>query len=293
MKNKDAIRVAILDLYDNLPNEGMRCIKEIVSAHDQKINGHPVIYEVFDTRAKGEIPDLSYDIYISSGGPGSPYDGEGKEWEKKYFAWWAAVWRYNQNHRERKKYVFAICHSFQMMCRYFDLAEVTKRDSKSFGVMPVHKTPAGEEEWLYEGLPDPFFAADFRDWQVVQPNHRAFREIGAEILSLEKIRPHVDKERSIMAIRLSPEIVGVQYHPEADPEAMRVHALKPERKKDIIERFGLEKYNELMHRLDDPSLLWRTREAIMPRFLVDAIEKLRPETNGNGNFSKNLARMAE
>ncbi|MCI0695990.1 GMP synthase [candidate division KSB1 bacterium] len=282
-ENNHPICVAILDLYDNLPNQGMRCIKEIVSAHDKKVNGHPVTYDVYDTRAKAEVPDLSYDIYISSGGPGSPYDGEGKEWETKYFHWWESVWKYNQNHHANKKYVFAICHSFQMMCRYFDLAAVTMRQSKSFGVMPVHKTPAGEQEWLYAGLPDPFFAADFRDWQVVQPNQRVFQQLGAEILSLEKIRPHISKERSIMAIRLSPEIVGVQYHPEADPEAMRVHAIKPERKQDIINRFGLEKYNELMQRLDDPSLLWRTREAIMPRFLVGAIKKLRPETNGNGS----------
>jgi len=274
-KVKSPIRGAIIDLYDNLPNEGMRCIKEIVSQQDKKVNGHPVTYEVFDTRAKAEIPDLSYDIYISSGGPGSPFDGEGKEWEKKYFHWWESVWRYNQNHAT-KKYVFAICHSFQMMCRYFDLAEVTRRGSKSFGVMPVHKTPAGAQEWLYDGLPDPFYAADFRDWQVVQPNDSRLQELGAEILALEKIRPHVPKERSLMAIRVSPEIVGVQFHPEADPEAMRVHAVKPERKRDIIARFGSDKYVELMQRLEDPGLLWQTRNTVMPRFLEDAMTKLRP-----------------
>lgn len=280
-KEKPPIRVAIIDLYDSLPNEGMRCIKEIVAQHDQKVNGHAVTYEVFDTRAKAEIPDLSYDLYISSGGPGSPFDGNGKEWEKKYFDWWEAVWRYNKNHVD-KKYVFAICHSFQMMCRFFNLADITQRNSKSFGVLPVHKTPAGEQERLYEGLPDPFYVADFRDWQVVQPNNRVLNELGAEVLSLEKIRPQVAFERSITGIRISPEIVGVQFHPEADPEAMRVHAIKPERKQDIIERFGLEKYNELMERLDDPSLLRRTRNTVMPRFMVEAIQKLRPEANGNG-----------
>lgn len=279
-KEKPPIRVAIIDLYDNLPNEGMRCIKEIVAQHDQKVNGHPITYDVFDTRAKAEIPDLSYDLYISSGGPGSPFDGDGKEWETKYFEWWEAVWRYNQNHSD-KKYVFAICHSFQMMCRFFNLAEITQRNSKSFGVMPVHKTLAGEQERLYQGLPDPFYVADFRDWQVVQPNERILNELGAEVLSLEKIRPHVTFERSITGIRISSEIVGVQFHPEADPEAMRVHAIKPERRQDIITRFGLEKYNELMQRLDDPSLLWHTRNTVMPRFMVDAILKLRPETNGH------------
>jgi GMP synthase-like glutamine amidotransferase len=282
MKENHPIKVAIIDLYDNLPNEGMRCIKEIVAQHDQKINGQHVIYEVFAARSKAEIPGLEYDIYISSGGPGSPFDGEGKAWEKKYFDWWAAVWRHNKNSTAEKKYVFAICHSFQMMCRFFEMAQVTKRGSKSFGIMPVHQTAAGQRDWLYDGLPNPFYAADFRDWQVVQPNPRLLKELGAEILSLEKIRPHVPLERSIMAIRVSPEIVGVQYHPEADPEAMRVHALKPERKQDIVEKNGLAKYNEFLQRLDDPSYLWRARKTIMPSFLVDAIKNLRPQAAGNG-----------
>jgi GMP synthase-like glutamine amidotransferase len=281
MKKNHFLKVAILDLYDNLPNEGMRCIKEIVKQHDKKVNGHSLTWDVFETRYKGEIPGLEYDVYISSGGPGSPFDGEGKAWEKKYFAWWEAVWRHNQNHPSQKKYVFAICHSFQMMCRFFELARVTARGSKSFGIMPVHKTPAGKRERFYDGLPDPFYAADFRDWQVVQPNHRVLKELGAEILSLEKIRPHIPLERSIMAIRVSPEIVGVQYHPEADPEAMRVHALKPERKQDIVAKYGMKKYDELMQRLDNPDYLWRTRNTIIPNFLIDAIQNLCPEPANN------------
>jgi homoserine O-succinyltransferase/O-acetyltransferase len=53
------------------------------------------------------------------------------------------------------------------------------------------------------------FAADFRWWQVTQPNKKVFSELGAEILALEKIRLHVDYERAIMAIRISPEICSV------------------------------------------------------------------------------------
>ena len=66
------LKLAILDLYDNTPNQGMRCIKEIVKHFDSEYD-----WKVFDVRGKAEVPDLSYDIYISTGGPGSPHDGDG------------------------------------------------------------------------------------------------------------------------------------------------------------------------------------------------------------------------
>ncbi len=276
------IRVAILDLYDNLPNEGMRCIKELLIESDGKYWSQPLTFEVFETRYKAEICSLDFDIYVSTGGPGSPFDGEGKMWERRYFKWWEAVWQHNQRGTpaHARKYVFAICHSFQMMCRFFNLAAVTKRGSKSFGIMPIHKTAVGERERLYAGLENPFYAADFRDWQVVEPNTQTLQALGAEILSLEKIRPHVPLERSITAIRVSPEIIGVQFHPEADPRSMLVHAVKPERKQDIIAQHGEKKYAELMRRLQDPDCLAATRRAIIPRFLQEAIAKLRPEFSG-------------
>ena len=55
----EPIKVAILDLYNNHPNQGMRCIKQIV---EEQV--FPIEWKVFDVRAKNEIPDLSYDVYI-------------------------------------------------------------------------------------------------------------------------------------------------------------------------------------------------------------------------------------
>jgi imidazoleglycerol phosphate synthase glutamine amidotransferase subunit HisH len=40
---------------------------------------------------------------------------------------------------------------------------------------------------------------------------------GAKIISLEKIRDHVQYERAIMAVRFTDYFVGTQFHPEADP----------------------------------------------------------------------------
>jgi homoserine O-succinyltransferase len=42
-----------------------------------------IVYHIFDVRSKNEVPDLSYDAYISSGGPGSPIDSAGSIWEEK------------------------------------------------------------------------------------------------------------------------------------------------------------------------------------------------------------------
>jgi len=79
---KKIISVAIIDMYNNTPNQGMRCIKQLLSdglaEQDVEFN-----YTVFDLRGQNEIPDLSYDIYISTGGPGSPLAGNGQEWEAK------------------------------------------------------------------------------------------------------------------------------------------------------------------------------------------------------------------
>ncbi len=75
MYSPNKIRVAILDLYEGQPNQGMRCIRELLrefgSTHDLTLE-----IDEFEVRLEQKVPDLSYDIYISSGGPGSPLDTE-------------------------------------------------------------------------------------------------------------------------------------------------------------------------------------------------------------------------
>jgi len=187
MGNK--IKAAIIDLYNGEENQGIRCIKDILNEVDCYYPNVPVEYHQFETRLNSEIADNSFDIYISSGGPGSPWEGKGTEWESKYFKLMDNIWSHNQK-SETKKYVFFICHSFQIMARYFKFAEVVKRNSKSFGVMPVNKTESGKTDPLLKQLPDPFYGADFREWQVVQPDQKVFEELGAQILCKEKERPH-------------------------------------------------------------------------------------------------------
>src|SRR5687767_2749289 len=113
MGGRRTIHIAILDLYEGQINEGMRCIREILGQYAETHNLKFTCKE-FDVRSKNQLPDLTYDIYISSGGPGSPLSSEGSEWENGYFKWLRSVEKYNNDTTHpHKKYVLFICHSFQ------------------------------------------------------------------------------------------------------------------------------------------------------------------------------------
>lgn len=268
------IRIAILDLYDGVPNQGLRCIREIINQFGtlQQLN---IVWDEFDVRRQKQVPDLSYDIFISSGGPGSPLDSAGSEWESVYFKWLHHVQRWNNNEANiKKKYVFFICHSFQLACRHFHIANVCKRKSTSFGVFPVHLLHDGVQEIVFEGMKDPFYAVDSRDYQVIEPNHNMIHQMGATILSIEKDRPHVNLERAIMAIRFNEYMIGTQFHPEADAIGMSMHLQTEDKKKTVIENHGEAKWASMIEHLNDPDKIMHTYAQILPNFLKIAVEKL-------------------
>ncbi len=272
--NKTQIKIATIDLYNNEPNEGIRCIGEIVNDAAKENSNLDLQYDRFETRYKGDIPDLSYDIFISSGGPGSPFEGENQQWDNDYFKLIDKIWNHNQQNTDNKKYIFFICHSFQMMARYFQFGEVNKRFINSFGVMPFTKTNEGKNDPILKDLTDPFYAADIRAWQVVNPNKKMIDQFGAKILSWEIPEKENKDNPAITAIRISDEIVGTQFHPEADPESMLYHFKQEERKKFIIDRYNEEKYWEMIGFLEHPDKIKLTRKTVLPTFLQNAIDQL-------------------
>src|SRR4030066_734631 len=268
------IKIATIDLYNNERNEGMRCIREIVSEAQSRGNGLDITYEVFDTRFKGEVPGLDNDIYISSGGPGSPFEGGGTQWEKDYFNLIQKIWDYNQKNPERKKYLFFICHSFQMMGRFFKFGKVNQRHSKSFGVMPFTLTKEGKSDNILKALSNPFYAADIRQFQVIEPDKKVIKELGAKILSYEIVDDNDNAQPALAAVRISDEVVGTQFHPEADPDSVLYHFKQDERKKQVVAKYGEERYFEMIRILERPDTIQKTRKSVIPSFLNHAIDEL-------------------
>jgi len=272
MSEQRHIKVAVIDMNNGFPNQGMRGIQELLQSYREQSNLN-ITFDLFDLRQKGEIPDLSYDIFISSGGPGSPFDGEGEKWEHDFFFLLDEIEEFNKTN-EHKKHAFLICHSFQLACRKYGLGMVTQRKSNAFGIFPISLTANGELETVFKGLPDPFYSVDSRDWQVIQPNEADFELKGAKILAIEKERPHVALERCLMAIRFSEQIIGTQFHPEADPIGMKMYLLQDEKKTAIIKNHGEDKYLDMLNSLDDPNRITLTQSVILPNFLTEAINAL-------------------
>ena len=267
MPNK-IIKIAILDMYNGEPNQGMRCIIDVINRFS------PVVaFEIFDVRVKCELPNIEkFDIYISTGGPGNPLIGDGN-WDKKYYDFIDLLSKWNIENTV-KKHVLFICHSFQMACLHFGLATVTKRNDTSFGVMTIHKTKEGAVDSLFEGLADPFYGIDSRDYQVVQPKLSVFAKKGAKIISLEKIRDHVQYERAIMAVRFTDYFVGTQFHPEADPISFVAHLRNKDAKEKIKNMKGKKKFRNMLEDLMDDDKIYKTNETLIPNFLRTAINDL-------------------
>lgn len=271
--DKRDLKVAVIDMNNGAPNQGMRGIQEILSRfrNDNNIN---LSFEIFDLRQKGEIPGIEYDAYISSGGPGSPIESKGEKWENDFFNLLDQIEAFNASNEEQKKYAFLICHSFQLACRKFGLGNVTERRSNAFGIFPITLTEDGEQDEIFSGITNPFFSVDSRDWQVIEPDFAAFEAKGAKLLAIEKERKHVDLERCMMSIRFSDEIVGTQFHPEADPVGMKMYLLQDEKKKAIVDLHGKQKYLDMLNSLDDPARIVLTQSVILPNFLKKAIGNL-------------------
>ncbi len=261
------LRMAILDMYDGFPNQGMRAIKEIVERYSSEVS-----YKIYDVRGKNEVPSLEYDMYISTGGPGSPLDGDGI-WDKNYFDFLDDIWNFNQSYPEEAKHLFLICHSFQMASLHFKLGTICKRNSNAFGTFPCWKTEAGKNDPFFKALNNPFYIADFRDYQFIRPNKKRFAELGASVLCLEKKRPNIPFERAVMAVRLSDTIFGTQFHPEADRAGMLKHFSEEERKQQVIAEHGEEKYFQMIADLEDPKKIAKTNQTIIPNFIQNAINK--------------------
>ena len=266
------IKIAILDMNDSKPNQGLKGIKEICEEFKNK-SEQEISISVFDVRYKCELPKIkNYDIYISSGGPGSPHP-EGKAWEEQYYNLLDDIWNHNLKN-EQKKYLFLICHSFQIAVIHWKLAEVNMRKSYSFGVMPIHKTDAGMKEFLFKNLPNPFYATDSRAFQCVQPDEKQFKKMKAKILALEKIRPHVDLERAIMCIRFSKEIFGTQFHPEASRAGLLQSLKSKKYRESLIQDFGMGKFLQTLDRVEDDDKIVLTRAQFLPRFLKQSVNKI-------------------
>lgn len=286
MKNQDkVIRIAILDLYDGVVNQGIDALFQLIEAI-KSLKSNPIKVTRFDVRKKHELPGMNFDIYLSSGGPGSPIDTN-QAWEKEYFHWLSSVSEYNSDSTVKaKKFVFFICHSFQLACKHFNLANVSKRTKNAFGIYSVELTTSGKKDANFSGLPNPFWVVDSRDYQATLPNVEQFKRSGASILATEL---GINEEKALMAIRFNPYMIGTQFHPEANDIGLNKYMNNEESKSKILVDHGLDVWKETIDKLKDPEGIRKTYSTIIPSFILHAIEHCElNKTSNDTRIQKNI-----
>ncbi|MCS6884575.1 MAG: hypothetical protein RMM17_08250 [Acidobacteriota bacterium] len=268
------ISVAVLDMNAGYKNQGIRCINEIlkeavINWNSDSASQVEIKVEHFAVRDKDEVPNHTFDIYISSGGPGSPFDGAGRAWEPKYYRLLDDVLEHNLT-KKKKTYFFAICHSLQVMTNKFGFAEVTPAPRPIYGIMPVYPTQEGTQSYLLKDLADRFFAFERRNYQVVNPDYSVLEKLGAKVLAIESRNGL--KGKAVMALSIGQEFKATQFHPEADSESVLRNFLDPEKQPEILAMNGEELFNKMLASLRSEDRVQKTRKTILPKFLARAFD---------------------
>jgi len=227
------IDVALLDMNHSWPNVGHDALVHLVlelaeerRAELQKL-GAKVRLLSFDVRQRNRVPESPngrFQIYIGTGGPGhlDPRLNDGvnefsqgvtetAEWEKPLFNLFDDILA------SRTAAMFAVCHSFGLVCRWAGIARPELRPEKSSG-MPLNRLSreAMRHPWFEQfarSLPDHqhFRVVDNRLFDLILEDSAkslpiAFEAAGSTALTMVELAR--DEEGTM------PRFFGMNHHPE-------------------------------------------------------------------------------
>jgi homoserine O-succinyltransferase/O-acetyltransferase len=260
-------------------NQAMRCLRGIVSNffdHVRKHNpGLPCVLGEVSPRDTGAVVPADYDLYLSSGGPGSPYEGDGMPWVTEYGTFLDGLVNDASRGGADQRALFAICYSFEMVIRHFRVAAVVPRTDRKFGVMPIYTTPEGQEHPLLKPFGDRLFAFEHRSWEAVDLDDHKLSALGGKLLARES-RDGISKGRAILGLDVTAGVEAVQFHPEADRPGVMNWVARPEQAAAFKATYGELTYQAMLRTLDDPRRLARTYAIVIPGWMSRRFNMLAP-----------------
>lgn len=273
------LRVCIVDMNNAHVNQAMRCLRGLVSNffdHVQRHNPDLLCEKVeVSPRDTNDPVPRDCDLYLSSGGPGSPFDGDGQPWADDYGQFCDTVMDSAARGGAGQQSLFAICYSFEMVVRHFKLAHIGPRAERKFGVMPIYTTPEGQKHPLLSAFNDRLFAFEHRNWEAIDLDEARLRSLGGSLLARES-RDGVSKGRAILALDAGPGVETVQFHPEADRPGVMNWVARPEQAAAFKATYGEDTYQAMLRTLDNPRRLARTFALVIPGWLIRRFNLLAP-----------------
>jgi homoserine O-succinyltransferase/O-acetyltransferase len=265
------LRLCIVDMNDGHVNQAMRCFRGIAAQFFDRVKEQnpDLACELVEVspRNTGNVIPRDCDLYLSSGGPGSPFDGDGLPWVHDYASFLDGVAESAAAGGEEQRSLFAICYSFEMAVRHFKVAVIAARAERKFGVMPVYTTTEGQHHPLLAAFGDRLFAFEHRNWEAIDLDEPRLRAFGGALLARES-RDGVSKGRAILGLAIAPGIEAVQFHPEADRAGVMNWVARPEQAAAFKAVYGEETYQAMLRTLDNPRRLARTYALVIPGWLA-------------------------
>ncbi|APR77765.1 Hypothetical protein A7982_03112 [Minicystis rosea] len=273
------LRICIVDMNNAHVNQAMRCLRGLVSNFFDEVRKHnPDLVcekvEVSPRDTNDPVP-LDCDLYLSTGGPGSPFDGDGQPWVADYGRFCEGVLDAAAKGGADQRALFAICYSFEMVVRHLDIARIAPRAERKFGVMPIYTTSEGQKHPLLSAFGDRLFAFEHRNWEAIDLNESRLNALGGKLLARES-RDGVSKGRAILALDAGPGIETVQFHPEADRPGVMNWVARPEQAAAFKATYGEETYQAMLRTLENPRRLARTYALVIPGWLNRRFNMLAP-----------------
>jgi homoserine O-succinyltransferase/O-acetyltransferase len=278
------LRLCLSDMNNGVPNQAVRCFRVLVEDFFARVRErNPRIETKFlhvQPRNLQELPPNDCDFYLSSGGPGGPFDHDGEGWLDRYRSWLDHIVDRNIQHGDAAPGLLGVCYTFELLIRHFAVSDMVPRARRKFGVMPVYMTPEGEQHPLTSAFGDRLFAFEHRNWEAVDLDDRKLRELGGSLLAQES-RDGVSKGRALLALDFAPGVVGTQFHPEADRGGVVAWLQKREQAEAFIEAYGSVTYQRMIRTLDNPQRLARTFSVFIPGWLTRRFNALAAERDWN------------
>jgi GMP synthase-like glutamine amidotransferase len=276
MSRRGVVKVGIIDMNAGHANQAIRCFGVLIdklAVAVRAANPDVVVERVrVSPRDKDEPPPDDCDLYLSTGGPGSPFDGDGQTWVDDFSRFLDRIVDANTA-RDDAPAAFCICYSFEMAVRHFGIAEVAPRTARKFGVMPVYTTDAGRGHPLLAPFGDRLFAFEHRNWEAIGLDEGKLARHGGRLLARES-RDGVTKGAGLMAFDFAPGVEGVQFHPEADRPGVVAWVERPDQAEAFKLAYGLTTYERMLKTLDDPSRLARTFAMLIPGWMHRRFNRL-------------------
>jgi len=252
-------------------NQAMRCFRGLVNGFFERIERqNPTLacelVEVSPRDTNNPIP-RDCDLYLGSGGPGSPYDGDDAPWFADCAAFLDGLAASASGPAGEVQSLFGVCYTFEVLVRHFKVATMAMRDSRKFGVMPIYTTHEGQRHPLLAPFGDRLFAFEHRNWEAIDLDETQLANLGGKFLAQES-RDGYSKGRAVLGLDLGSNIESVQFHPEADRAGVMSWVARPEQAEAFRATYGEETYQAMLRTLDDPNRLAKTFALVIPGFMV-------------------------